>query len=41
MAALAESAFRRELEHLKKAHNSGKPFPPRTSNLRGGRPVGS
>lgn len=41
LAALAESAIRRELDRLKKAHHEGKPFPRRQSDLRGGRPIGS
>ena len=38
LAALVESALRRELERLKKAHNDGKPWPPVTERLVGGRP---
>lgn len=35
LAALAEQALERELKLIEQ----GKPFPPRTSELRGGRPV--
>lgn len=41
MAALAEEAFRREVERLRKAHNGGKPFPHFDGVLDGGRPIGS
>jgi len=41
LAVLAETALRRELERLKKAHNGGKPFPRHGAPLRGGRPIGS
>jgi len=41
LAALVEAGIRRELERLKKAENAGKPFPPRVSDLKGGRPIGS
>jgi hypothetical protein len=41
LAGFAESALRQELERLKKEHHRGKPFPKRTSELRGGRPIGS
>lgn len=39
LADLAESALKRELERLKKAHNSGKDFPARNGELKGGRPI--
>jgi hypothetical protein len=39
LAALVESALRRELDRLKKAHNDGKPWPPVTERLVGGRPI--
>ncbi|MBI2421749.1 MAG: hypothetical protein HYV27_02885 [Candidatus Hydrogenedentes bacterium] len=39
LADLAENALKRELERLKKAHNSGKEFPARNGDLRGGRPI--
>jgi hypothetical protein len=41
LAELAETALRREIERLKKAHNEGNPFPRREADLRGGRPIGS
>ena len=41
LAALAEEALRRELKRLKKAYNEGHDFPPRSGDLRGGRPIGS
>lgn len=39
LADLAEAALKRELERLKKAHNSGKEFPARNGELKGGRPI--
>lgn len=39
LADFAEGALKRELERLKKAHNSGKEFPTRSGELRGGRPI--
>ena len=39
LAALVESALRRELERLRKAHNAGKPWPLATAPLVGGRPL--
>lgn len=39
LADLAENALKRELERLRKAHNSGKEFPARKGELRGGRPI--
>lgn len=39
LAELAETALRRELDRLKKSHNSGKDFPPRSGELKGGRPI--
>jgi hypothetical protein len=41
MAQLAEDAFRRELDRLRKKHNDSERFPPRSGDLRGGRPIGS
>jgi hypothetical protein len=41
LAATAEGALRRELERLKEQYNDGEDFPPRESELRGGRPIGS
>lgn len=39
LADLAESALKREIERLKKAHNTGKEFPARNGELKGGRPI--
>lgn len=39
LAALAETALRRELKRLRSRHNKGNPFPARSSELRGGRPI--
>jgi len=39
LAQLAEEALRRELARLKKKYNGGEDFPPRSGELRGGRPV--
>lgn len=41
MARLAENALRSEIDRLRKKHTKGKPFPKRTEDLRGGRPIGS
>lgn len=41
LAGLAEIALREKVETLKKTNNKGKPFPKRTEELRGGRPIGS
>ena len=41
MARFAEEAFRRELERLQTAYNSGKPFDPTDGVVRVGRPVGT
>lgn len=41
LTGVAEEALRRELDRLRKAHNAGKPFPPRRGKLRVGRPIGS
>ena len=41
LAALAERGLERELSRLKKEHNRGRKFPPRDSDLKGGRPIGS
>lgn len=41
MARLAENALRSELDRLRRKHTKGKPFPERTEELRGGRPIGS
>ncbi len=39
LTKLAEQAFRRELERLKKLHNDGGAFPHRKEDLKGGRPI--
>ena len=39
LTGLLEQALRAELTRLKNAHNSGKEFPPRTEELKGGRPI--
>lgn len=41
LAALAEAALRRELERLQREHAKGKPFPKRSGELKGGRPIGT
>jgi hypothetical protein len=39
LTKLAEDALRAELRRLKNAHNAGQDFPPRTEDLKGGRPI--
>ena len=39
LSSLVESALRRELAHLRKEHNGGKPFEGPGTALRGGRPI--
>jgi post-segregation antitoxin (ccd killing protein) len=39
LTKLAEDALRAELRRLKDAHNGGRDFPPRTEDLKGGRPI--
>jgi hypothetical protein len=39
LAALVETALRRELERLRKAHHDGQPWPPSSAPLVGGRPI--
>jgi len=39
LTKLAEVAFRNELQRLKDQYNDGKDFPPRTEDLKGGRPI--
>ncbi len=39
LTKLVETALRRELRRLKDRHNEGQGFPPRTEDLRGGRPI--
>lgn len=41
LARLAEIGLRRELGRLKQMHNSGRDFPRRSEDLKGGRPIGS
>lgn len=41
MAALAEVALHHEVERLEREANQGEPFPPRATELVGGRAVGS
>ncbi|HRX80243.1 MAG TPA: hypothetical protein P5307_14325 [Pirellulaceae bacterium] len=39
LTKLAESALRNELQELKDRYNSGEDFPPRSEDLKGGRPI--
>jgi hypothetical protein len=39
LTKLVETALRAELRRLKDAHNDGEGFPPRTEELKGGRPI--
>jgi hypothetical protein len=39
LTKLVENALRAELCRLKEAHNRGHDFPPRTEDLKGGRPI--
>ena len=39
LTKLAEDALRAELRRLKDAHHGGREFPPRTEDLKGGRPI--
>ena len=39
LTRLAEDALRAELRRLKEAHNQGRDFPPRSEDLKGGRPI--
>jgi len=39
LTKLAENALRAELRRLKDAHNNGHQFPPRSEDLKGGRPI--
>lgn len=41
LTGFAEEALKEKLAALQKAENKGKPFPKRTGELRGGRPIGS
>ena len=39
LTRLAEEALSEHIRRLKNAHNDGQDFPPRTENLKGGRPI--
>ncbi len=39
LTRLVEQALRTELRRLKDTHNMGNEFPPRTEELKGGRPI--
>jgi hypothetical protein len=39
LTRLVEQAVRAELRRLKEAYNQGQEFPPRTEELKGGRPI--
>lgn len=39
LTRLVENAFRAELRRLKEQYNHGRDFPPRTEDLKGGRPI--
>jgi hypothetical protein len=39
LTRLVENAFRAELQRLKDRYNGGRDFPPRTEDLKGGRPI--
>jgi len=39
LTRLVEQALRVEIERLKQAHNRGDDFPPRSEELKGGRPI--
>jgi hypothetical protein len=39
LTRLAEEALAEHIRRLKNAHNDGQDFPPRTENLKGGRPI--
>lgn len=39
LTRLVENAFRAELRKLKEQHNNGRDFPPRSEDLKGGRPI--
>ncbi|MBC8353755.1 MAG: hypothetical protein H8E66_17285 [Planctomycetes bacterium] len=39
LTKLAESALRSTLQELKDRHNDGADFPPRSEDLKGGRPI--
>jgi len=39
LTKLAENALRKELQRLKDLYHDGKDFPPRSEDLKGGRPI--
>ncbi len=39
LTKLTEAALRAELERLKQQYNGGRNFPPRSADLKGGRPI--
>lgn len=39
LAKLVEDGVRREVERLREQHNDGEPFPARSADLVGGRPI--
>lgn len=39
LAKLVEDGVRREVERLREQHNAGEPFPARSADLVGGRPI--
>lgn len=39
LARLVEDGLRREVERLREQHNAGEPFPTRSAELVGGRPI--
>lgn len=39
LTKFVEQAFRAELERLKQLYNDGEDFPPRSEDLKGGRPI--
>lgn len=39
LTKLVENAFRAELRRLRQLHNGGQRFPPRSEDLKGGRPI--
>ena len=39
LTKLAETALRNELRRLKDVYNDGRDFPPRSEDLKGGRPI--
>jgi hypothetical protein len=41
LVKLVETALERYMDELAKKYNKGRPFPPRKSEVHGGRPIGS